>query len=492
MKTTVATFLLLAMFAGCDESQQPVPSAQQQGDRSRSPEGPQVLPDGEASPNAVQPQPSSETPAGIPVADAESPESQADARGVRAELVQELVAKGDELVSKNKIGAYYAYHFAAIYAPADPAIVERPPRKGVDFSSGFMPPEEIREGDILRVMKAADAVPVKFMIDWPESDAKTEITELRILLEPKLVGDLYCMPLEKGEGKALVFYAEPEMTLSGAKAKFGEPVSEATADDCICLNYGRVRLVADTSGKVNFVLYRPTQKGSNGEGSPTQQAASGKKPPQADAGTANGKLPAKSPSYPVREWTATSGHKTRASLVRFDGTKVWLKKEDNRVVEVLRDKLVEADRAYLRSLTAPTENSKARVRQETFAAGFDYFVWRPGEETIDILDAGGVGMASFSVEYEVNPDVEPYPFLIRTEIEAREEGGERHPVFQSDMKNDKADIRKGTMNVLFGTTQRVRGEGMAKVFVIPKPKDEKRQAEAAPVSNTLTIPVKSD
>jgi len=181
----------------------------------------------------------------------------------REELVWQLVERGDQLLSTNKKHAYYAYAFAAVYAPDEPSVTERAKEKGVDYSDGFFPPDTVEAGDMLRGIQAAKAVPPESLTDWPDTTPTMEITELRILVERRLVGDLNVgsasqqTPFGQG-GNAYVFTAKPELTISEVLAQFGEPTADTRVEKGRFLTYGRIRIVAGASSdKVEYVLYTP-------------------------------------------------------------------------------------------------------------------------------------------------------------------------------------------------------------------------------------------
>jgi hypothetical protein len=174
----------------------------------------------------------------------------------RKELIARLEANGDRAVSKEDTrSAYWIYRFAALYAPANPKILGK--KKKVSSPGYFTTEEGMQE--VNRATDAVQSMPTEAFANWPKTTLKMEVVELQILLDDNLTGRLRCkgmVPKSTPEKAIYLILDEPKMSLSAVRSKYGKPSTEKRDGEWTILTYGRIRIMADSSDKVAFVVYQ--------------------------------------------------------------------------------------------------------------------------------------------------------------------------------------------------------------------------------------------
>jgi hypothetical protein len=216
----------------------------------------------------------------------------------KAELIQKLIARGNQLLAARSPGAKVAYELASIYDTKNPAIqgwMKNIHKANLKYTSVVVTGERISK------ILAGDAEII--FSRWPRQVAEMETTELRILLDEKLVGNLECghavikawkhtknesvtasidsfwtggglrrqeilrsgWPRLSGNPDATnarvfhatFFMAKPELTLRQVKKTYGEPRDGGLSTDkksgTIIATYGRLRFIC-RNGKVDGIL----------------------------------------------------------------------------------------------------------------------------------------------------------------------------------------------------------------------------------------------
>lgn len=178
-------------------------------------------------------------------APSDPPQRQMPMTGDRAALVKAIVARGDSAQQSDK---HFAYQLALRYNPGDGEILAKLPKE-----SQFA----LSDADIQRVQFAIANVSSKDLAGWPKAAAETDLIELRILLDSKITQNLQFTSLNVGEGSSLLFVGQPERTIAEVIAIHGKPTTEKTDGSGRVLSYGRIRLIADSTGKVILVVMSP-------------------------------------------------------------------------------------------------------------------------------------------------------------------------------------------------------------------------------------------
>lgn len=171
--------------------------------------------------------------------------------------------KGAHTTIGTRQTAYSAYRFAAYYAPQDKDIqvkyeeakkmligTDLPAPYMVDFLANWVRAEDLR--------------------DFPASTPDTDRLNLEMLNDERLVGDLrysvYSVPKrmlflifpphdagDKNGEEVCVFTSAPNYSLAEVRKIYGEPSAQGTTPNI--LTYGRLRLIANESGKVGVVVF---------------------------------------------------------------------------------------------------------------------------------------------------------------------------------------------------------------------------------------------
>jgi hypothetical protein len=82
------------------------------------------------------------------------------------------------------------------------------------------------------------------------------VTELRILTDTQLVGNLHYASFDSDMGRVAIFVSSPSVDITAISKRYGRASVEKTDKDSLrYIAYGRVRLVADPSGKIVVVCY---------------------------------------------------------------------------------------------------------------------------------------------------------------------------------------------------------------------------------------------
>jgi len=179
----------------------------------------------------------------------------ADNRSERGKLIADLVTRGDELAKQDKSLASWAYWFACFYDPTN-----------IELAAKAKPGINLGEEQIGRVVSVIEKSASDAYVDWPKPTPETDIIELRILLNPKLVGNLQCGDFrpETGGG-AKIFVSRPSMKLEKASEEYGESSSKHVLPKyaLTIITYGRVRLLADKAGEIFAVLYNDAKENTD-------------------------------------------------------------------------------------------------------------------------------------------------------------------------------------------------------------------------------------
>jgi hypothetical protein len=168
----------------------------------------------------------------------------------RDELLALLVTKADEFAAADqKAKAQDAYTLALVYGAEGVAEKLR--------DLGDVPLRGMTEEQAQRLLKVIQEAPLDFE-NWPASSEATERVELRLLLDPQLVGDLERgnLSVEEQDAGVSCFLAAPGKSLDQVLAAYGEPMKKDEKEGYRTLTYGRVRVIGDKTGDVMAVLFR--------------------------------------------------------------------------------------------------------------------------------------------------------------------------------------------------------------------------------------------
>lgn len=91
--------------------------------------------------------------------------------------------------------------------------------------------------------------------DLPASAGGDELTELRILLDDRVVPSLMYGGGLFGMTYLRVFLGAPEVNVDYVIETFGEPTTDETVGDDRLLTYGRLRLIANPEGEILIVVF---------------------------------------------------------------------------------------------------------------------------------------------------------------------------------------------------------------------------------------------
>lgn len=163
----------------------------------------------------------------------------------RTALIQALVASGDAAPEGDR---HFAYQMALRYAPNDSSIKDK--------LSG--PTNFNASNEELKQMQSAifDSHSDDYG-NWPEPTAEMESTELRILVDRKLVGNLRSSSASIQGKTALLMLHAPQRTVADVLSEYGTPSADQTRGDIRILTYGRIRLLGNAAGEVQTVLVKP-------------------------------------------------------------------------------------------------------------------------------------------------------------------------------------------------------------------------------------------
>jgi len=178
--------------------------------------------------------------------------------GEREQLIARLVRSGDEAMSQDKNLACRYYSFASLYAPSNDKIKAK--LAEAEAGAEFRLPDSQGHTHFLSFWQtiSSDAFG-----KWPKATAEMEIADLRVLLDPRLVGTLDCRgmtDMSTGEtaGEAVrVFLSVPDMERRTVLSEYGKPATDVRIDNgWSVLTYANVRIVADDSADVRYVVCR--------------------------------------------------------------------------------------------------------------------------------------------------------------------------------------------------------------------------------------------
>lgn len=184
-------------------------------------------------------------------------------RKTREQLISQLLEKAAHTSIGTRQTAYSAYRFAAFYAPQDKQIQAK-----------YEEARKMPVGIVANVQETRD-----FLANWvrhedfrdfPASTAETDLLNLEMLNDERLVGDLsysvYSVsqrtlfatypPADAGESngeQVCVFTSAPNYSVAEVRKTYGETSVQGTNPNI--LTYGRFRLIATDSGQVRVVLF---------------------------------------------------------------------------------------------------------------------------------------------------------------------------------------------------------------------------------------------
>jgi hypothetical protein len=181
----------------------------------------------------------------------------------RAELLALLVKKGDE----NPKTAWYPYSLAVRFAPQDQAIDAKfngaggwkaARRYTTAINDDGLLGENFNEimkrtGEVVGACSTSD-----LQAAFPTPTAEMELTNLKMLMDEKLVGDLRYTSLAGQEVESkqpfavFLFLANPGRTTEDIVKIHGEPQEKRSNS---VLTYGRIRIIGDKAGQVIGVVH---------------------------------------------------------------------------------------------------------------------------------------------------------------------------------------------------------------------------------------------
>jgi len=160
----------------------------------------------------------------------------------RATLVKELIARGDDATENEK---HFAYQLALRYAPDDEAIKSK-----LTGPKGF----SMSDAQLKKLDLAISKTTPDDYRGWAKPTPEMEVTELRLLLDKQLAGNLSYMSASVQGMKALLLVSDPDRTVEEVISMYGPPTNDKTRRGTRILTYGRIRLIDDSKGKVILVL----------------------------------------------------------------------------------------------------------------------------------------------------------------------------------------------------------------------------------------------
>jgi hypothetical protein len=171
-------------------------------------------------------------------------------RQSREELIAALVKRGDDLSVESKAGARCAYLFALFFATPDSSIAAQA-RSKID-SLG------IRPAEVFSLGKSDDSSPLLLPLDFhgfPKRTRESDLVNLRMLLDDRLVGDVYYTGVKPGV-KGFVFASKPRLRMDEIRRTYGAPaIEQSTVNGREVLTYGMFRIFGDASGRVALVAF---------------------------------------------------------------------------------------------------------------------------------------------------------------------------------------------------------------------------------------------
>lgn len=177
------------------------------------------------------------------------PPSQKPAIGDRATLIKAMVERGDAAPMERKRTVYY---FAMRYAPEDKSILEKYSKLNDVSSKGTQAHYDF-------MVFASKVLLSQDVVDWPRAAAETDIIEMQMLLDSKLTGNLQhtYLKFDDEEESVIVFLSPPERKISEVISMYGRPKPMKSRNNGRVLCYGRIRILADSAGKVLVVVMSP-------------------------------------------------------------------------------------------------------------------------------------------------------------------------------------------------------------------------------------------
>lgn len=181
------------------------------------------------------------------LARAQSPadERQARANMDRSQLIAQMFKRGDEAMVKGAVPRAYA--FAAFFVPdEDPELKAKLPI--------------FRLKALLEPFSSIDGM-ADLARGFTEPTEQTDIINLRMLLDERIVGDLSYSEGVNTPSRILIFQAQKlPIAIDIVKQDYGTPTSEEKRPDGrLRLTYGRVRVFADPAGQISGALFAPTR-----------------------------------------------------------------------------------------------------------------------------------------------------------------------------------------------------------------------------------------
>ena len=174
--------------------------------------------------------------------------------GGKQALLADLIAKGDAaLKSDKRMLASNIYDLAGRYGTPGSQIAERL-RKAAPRSWSLSNAEIGRAQEAIYLCSREDCA------DWPPEDAKMVLVELAMLQDERLVGNLRWHFGSFQNGPTLrYFLAAPKRTVAQVRSTYGPPSSQKTEQHGAdakrtVVTYGRLRLIAEESGRIRTVL----------------------------------------------------------------------------------------------------------------------------------------------------------------------------------------------------------------------------------------------
>lgn len=187
---------------------------------------------------------------GICPAAAQSPEAE------RVKLARQLVAKGDGLRDKNKESARAAYQLARHFVGGDTG--DKSVVKPIEDKIVALGGQTLNLlGQAGRMQEAFDAVEsTADFTNFPKRNVGSDIVNLRMLLDQKLVPDPLFTKLQVPGVLCNLILAKPDLTMSQIREAYGASTTERLMKNGgLILTYGMFRIFGDKGGRAVTVVY---------------------------------------------------------------------------------------------------------------------------------------------------------------------------------------------------------------------------------------------
>jgi hypothetical protein len=192
--------------------------------------------------------------AGVVVASGSAwPAAAEDKAPDRNQLTAELIAKGEKLKESDKEAARTAFNFARLYAAADKTAEVQ-----VQLKALGEPPKGFTDPEIMRIHDAIYWTTAAYYSNYPPRAAAMDLTNLRMLLDEELVGNLRSLTGRTPLGAFAFFRNYSKLTLAEVRRKYGPPTTEVQDQNGQeILTYGVLRVVGKFDGTVAVVMFAP-------------------------------------------------------------------------------------------------------------------------------------------------------------------------------------------------------------------------------------------